>query len=74
VTWTGQRRMSIIEEGPEKHVRHGPTWQLLAAMRSTVSSQLHSELIKTSLVPDFAQLWPERFSNKTTEVRRGAGY
>jgi starch phosphorylase len=31
-------------------------------------SRLHSELIKTSLVPDFAQLWPERFSNKTNGV------
>jgi glycogen phosphorylase len=31
-------------------------------------SQLHSDLIKSALVPDFAQLWPERFSNKTNGV------
>ena len=31
-------------------------------------SKLHSELIKTRLVPDFYQLWPGRFSNKTNGV------
>ena len=31
-------------------------------------SVLHSELVKTTLVPDFFQLWPERFSNKTNGV------
>ncbi|HEY5869484.1 MAG TPA: glycogen/starch/alpha-glucan phosphorylase, partial [Candidatus Tectomicrobia bacterium] len=29
---------------------------------------LHSELLKTSLMPDFYQLWPERFTNKTNGV------
>ena len=31
-------------------------------------SKLHSELVKTRLVPEFYQLWPERFSNKTNGV------
>ena len=31
-------------------------------------SALHSELIRTSLVPEFAQLWPAKFSNKTNGV------
>src|SRR6266508_5234229 len=31
-------------------------------------SELHSKLIRTSLVPEFAQLWPEKFSNKTNGV------
>jgi starch phosphorylase len=31
-------------------------------------SALHSELLKSMLVPDFAQLWPEKFSNKTNGV------
>src|SRR5262249_28981072 len=31
-------------------------------------SALHSELVKTVLVPDFAQLWPHKFSNKTNGV------
>jgi starch phosphorylase len=31
-------------------------------------SQLHSELLKKYLAPDFAELWPERFTNKTNGV------
>lgn len=31
-------------------------------------SQLHSELVKTQLVPEFHELWPERFNNKTNGV------
>src|SRR5690606_40672507 len=29
---------------------------------------LHTELLKARLVPDFAQLWPERFNNKTNGI------
>jgi glycogen phosphorylase len=29
---------------------------------------LHSELVKTQLVPDFYELWPEKFNNKTNGV------
>jgi starch phosphorylase len=31
-------------------------------------SQLHSELVKKTLVPDFAKIWPEKFNNKTNGV------
>lgn len=31
-------------------------------------SELHSRLVQTSLVPDFYQLWPERFNNKTNGI------
>ncbi|MEI6313602.1 MAG: glycogen/starch/alpha-glucan phosphorylase [Syntrophus sp. (in: bacteria)] len=69
--WPGDldrmRRMSLIEEGPEKQVR-------MAHLAITGShavngvSALHSELIKKVLVPDFHELWPERFSNKTNGI------
>ena len=62
-----QRRMSIIEEGPEKHVRMAHL-AIVGSHAVNGVSRLHSELIKSSLVPDFAQLWPERFSNKTNGV------
>jgi glycogen phosphorylase len=62
-----QRRMSIIEEGPEKHVRMAHL-AIIGSHAINGVSRLHSELIKSSLVPDFAQLWPERFSNKTNGV------
>ena len=29
---------------------------------------LHSELLKTTVLKDFYELWPERFSNKTNRV------
>lgn len=70
-SWPGdmdrQRRMSIIEEGPEKHVRMA-NLAIVGSHAINGVSQLHSDLIKSSLVPDFAQLWPERFSNKTNGV------
>jgi glycogen phosphorylase len=61
------RRMSIIEEADEKQVRMA----LLAIVGShSVNgvSALHSELVKKTLVPDFAKVWPERFNNKTNGV------
>jgi starch phosphorylase len=61
------RRMSIIEEGHEKQVRMA---QLAIVGSHAVNgvSALHTDLLKTTLVPDFAQLWPEKFSNKTNGV------
>jgi starch phosphorylase len=31
-------------------------------------SELHTELLKSRLVPEFCELWPERFNNKTNGV------
>ncbi|MBZ5494416.1 MAG: glycogen/starch/alpha-glucan phosphorylase [Acidobacteriia bacterium] len=70
-SWPGdidrQRRMSIIEEGPEKQVRMA-NLAIVGSHAINGVSRLHSDLIKSALVPDFAQLWPERFSNKTNGV------
>ena len=69
--WPGDvdrmNRMSIIEEGPEKQVRMAHL-AIVGSHAINGVSKLHSELLKTSLVPDFAKLWPERFSNKTNGV------
>jgi len=62
-----QRRMSIIEEGPEKQVRMAHL-AIVGSHAINGVSKLHSELLQSSLVPDFAALWPERFSNKTNGV------
>ncbi len=62
-----QRRMSIIEEGPEKHVRMAHL-AIIGSHAVNGVSQLHSRLLQSSLAPDFAELWPERFSNKTNGV------
>src|SRR6266404_1802266 len=62
-----QRRMSIIEEGPEKQVRMAHL-AIVGSHAVNGVSKLHTELLKNELVPDFAHLWPERFSNKTNGV------
>jgi starch phosphorylase len=61
------RRMSIIEEGHDKNVRMAHL-SIVAAHAVNGVSALHSELVKTVLVPEFARLWPEKFSNKTNGV------
>ena len=60
-------RMSIFEEGDQKKVRMA---HLAIAGSFSVNgvARLHSELVKTKLVPDFYQLWPEKFNNKTNGV------
>jgi len=60
-------RMSLVEEGDPKHVRMA---HLAIAGSHSVNgvAAIHTELVKTTLVPDFHALWPERFNNKTNGV------
>src|SRR6266481_389173 len=62
-----QQRMSIIEEGPEEQIRMAHL-AIVGSHAVNGVSKLHTELLKTSLAPDFASLWPDRFSNKTNGV------
>ena len=62
-----RRRMSIIEEGYEKQVRMAHLCMVGSHSVNGVS-QLHSDLIVHSLAPEFAQVWPEKFNNKTNGV------
>jgi starch phosphorylase len=61
------RRVSIISEHPERTVRmaHLAT---VAAVHVNGVAELHSELLKVKVLPDFAELWPERFTNVTNGV------
>jgi glycogen phosphorylase len=71
VRWPGNvdrlRRMSIIEEGSPQHVRMAHL-AIVGSHAVNGVSKLHSELVKTVLVPDFAELWPGRFQNKTNGI------
>jgi starch phosphorylase len=70
-TWPGDgerlRRMSLIEEGGSKQVRMAHL-AIVGSHSVNGVSALHTELVKTSLVPDFYALWPHRFNNKTNGV------
>jgi glycogen phosphorylase len=69
--WPGdeekKRQLSIIEEADEQQVR---MCNLAVVGSHSINgvSAMHSELVKDSLLPDFNQLWPERFNNKTNGI------
>jgi glycogen phosphorylase len=60
-------RMSLIEEGPVRQVRMAHLAVVGSHSVNGVAA-LHTELLKTELLRDFHQLWPERFNNKTNGV------
>jgi starch phosphorylase len=61
------RRMSIIEEGPEKKVAMAHLAVVGSHAVNGVAA-LHSELLQRDTLRDFAELTPEKFSNKTNGV------
>jgi starch phosphorylase len=61
------RRMSLIGEDGGTSVRMAHLATVGSHAINGVAA-LHSELLKTSVLKDFYELWPERFSNKTNGV------
>src|SRR6201993_514284 len=61
------KRMSLIGEEGEKSVRMAHLATVGSHAINGVAA-LHSELLKASVLKDFYELWPERFSNKTNGV------
>ena len=62
-----RRKVSIIEEGYEKQVRMANLC-IVGSHSVNGVSRLHSDLLKSTLVPEFANIWPEKFNNKTNGV------
>ena len=60
-------RMSLIEEGPEKKIRMA-NLAIVGSFSINGVAEIHTELVKHKLVPDFYEMWPERFNNKTNGV------
>ncbi|WP_345129484.1 glycogen/starch/alpha-glucan phosphorylase [Dactylosporangium darangshiense] len=61
------RRLSIIQEEPEKRVRMAH----LAVVASTAVNgvaELHTRLLQATTLRDFAELWPQKFHNVTNGV------
>lgn len=77
--WPGdverQRRMSIIEEGPEPRVRMAYLG-IIGSFSVNGVAALHTRLLTTGLFRDFYEFSPERFNNKTNGVtpRRWLGH
>jgi len=61
------RRMSIIEEDPEKHVRMAHL-AIVGSCSVNGVAKLHSELLRNTVLRDFAEYWPAKFNNKTNGI------
>jgi starch phosphorylase len=61
------RKMSLVEEGEPKQVRMA-NLAIVGSHSVNGVAALHSELVKTRLVPEFHELWPRKFNNKTNGV------
>jgi starch phosphorylase len=62
-----QQSVSLLDDSDRRNVRMG---NLAMAGSHSINgvAALHSELVRTSLAPQFHKLYPERFNNKTNGV------
>jgi len=67
VTTESIAKMSLIQEGGVKQVRMA-NLAIIGSHSVNGVAKVHSDLVKTQLVPEFYKLWPEKFSNKTNGV------
>jgi len=60
-------RVSLIEEGSPKKVRMAHV-AIVGSHSTNGVAAIHTELLARTVVPDFAELFPKRFNNKTNGV------
>jgi starch phosphorylase len=60
-------RVSLIEEGANKHVRMA-NLAIVGSHSTNGVAAIHSQLLRTTTVKDLAEVFPERFNNKTNGV------
>jgi starch phosphorylase len=61
------RRVSLIEEDPTRRVRMAHL-AVVGSHSTNGVAAIHSDLLRTRVLRDFAALFPERFNNKTNGV------
>lgn len=61
------KRMSLVQEEPEKAVRMA-NLAVVGSCSTNGVAELHSRLLREGLMNDFAEFYPERFNNKTNGV------
>ena len=66
-TWPTSARVSLIAEGPEKRVRMA-NLAIVGTHSTNGVAEIHSRLLRTTVVSDLAEIFPERFNNKTNGV------
>ncbi len=71
VRWPGDEaraaRMSLIEEGGEREVRMA-NLAIVGSHSTNGVAAIHSRLLRTTTVKDLAEMFPERFNNKTNGI------
>ncbi len=60
-------RVSLVENGGDPQIRMA-NLAIVGTHSINGVAELHSKLIQTVLVPDFYEMWPERFCNKTNGI------
>ena len=60
-------RVSLIEEGPEEKVRMA-NLAIVGSHSTNGVAAIHSSLLRATTVRDLAEMFPERFNNKTNGV------
>ncbi len=60
-------RVSLVEEGAAKHIRMA-NLAIVGSHSTNGVAAIHSELLRTLTVKDLAEMFPERFNNKTNGV------
>src|SRR5207245_10035003 len=61
------QRVSLVEEGKERKIRMA-NLAIVGSHSTNGVAAIHSELLRTTTVEDLAEMFPERFSNKTNGV------
>jgi len=62
-----RRRMSLINEEGDRRVRMAYL-SVVGSHRVNGVAKLHSQLMRETIFADFAQLWPDRFTNVTNGI------
>ena len=60
-------RVSLVEEGSERKIRMA-NLAIVGSHSTNGVAAIHSELLRTRTVKDLAEMFPERFNNKTNGV------
>jgi starch phosphorylase len=62
-----RRSLSLIQEGPVQTVQMAHL-AIIGSHKVNGVAALHSNLLRSRVVPDFAELWPKKFTNVTNGV------